>query len=129
MQTIDKHSIIEVVKQRKKEDKIVKTFFGSKFMEKEKLEEAGIYHPIKLEYYKMIHEDELINGKHPKFGIKVVKTEYLKEDTKVEEKEIKYISNDEKKVNEILGILKENEVTPVCVQDIICDFSKKMLYL
>lgn len=107
----------------------MKFFYGSKFIEKEKLEEAGINHPIKLEYYKMIHEDEIIYGNNPKFGIKVVKTEYLKEDTKLEEKEIKFLSNDEKKVNEILEILKENTVTPVCVQEIIYDFSQKFMLL
>lgn len=107
----------------------MKIFYGSKFIEKEKLEEAGINHPIKLEYYKMIHEDELIHGNNPKFGIKVIKTEYLKEDTKLEEKEIKFLSNDEKKVNEILEILKENTVTPVCVQEIIYDFSQNFMLL
>ena len=107
----------------------MKIFYGSKFINKEKLLEAGINYPIKVEYYKMINEDEMIYGNKRKFGIKVVKTEYIQEKIKVEEKEIKYISDDEKRVNEILEVLKENEVTPVCVQDIICDFSRKMLYL
>ena len=35
----------------------MKTFFGGTFIEKEKLEEAGINHPIKLEYYKEINEE------------------------------------------------------------------------
>ena len=37
----------------------MRTFFGSTFIEKDKLEEAEIYHPIKLEYYKEINEDDI----------------------------------------------------------------------
>ena len=54
------------------------TFFGSIFIEKEKLKEAGVEHPIKLEYYKIINEDEFINRDNAKYGIKIVKTEYIK---------------------------------------------------
>lgn len=104
-------------------------FFGSIFIKKEKLEEAGIGYPIKLEYYKIINEDEMTRSNKAKFGIKVVKTEYRKENTKIEEKVIKYLSSDEQKIEEILTILKENEVTPICVQDIIYDLSKKEIYM
>lgn len=102
----------------------MKTFFGSIFIEKKKLEEAGINYPIKLEYYKIINEDEFIHEERAKYGIKIVKTEYLTSGTQVEDKTIKYLSSNEQKVNDILSILKENEVTPVCVQDVIYDFSK-----
>ena len=36
----------------------MRTFFGGNFIKEEMLSEAGIYHPIKLEYYKRINEDE-----------------------------------------------------------------------
>lgn len=104
-------------------------FFGGTFIKKEKLQEAGIKHPIKLEYYKIINEDEFYNKKHEKYGIKIVKTEYKENDIKVEDKTIKYLSSNEQKVNEILEILKENEVTPIAVQDVICDFSKRSFLL
>lgn len=107
----------------------MKTFFGSIFIEKEKLKEAGVKHPIKLEYYKIINEDEFIKKDNAKYGVKIVKTEYLENDTKVEDKTIKYLSSNEQKINDILSILKENEVTPICVQDIICDFTKSSIYL
>ena len=58
--------------------------------------------------------------------IGIIKTEYIENNTKVEEKEIQYLSNDERKINDILTILKENEVTPVCVSDVVCDFSKQV---
>ncbi len=99
------------------------TFFGSIFIEKEKLKEAGIINPIKLEYYKIINEDEFVKEKNKKYGIEIVKTEYIGNDMKVENKMIKYLSNNEQKIDEILKILKENEVTPIAVQDVICDFS------
>lgn len=104
----------------------MKTFFGGIFIEKKKLEEEGIKYPIKLEYYKRINEDEYINKKNQKYGISVVKTEYLPENTKVERKEIKYLTNDENKVEEVLKIFKDNEVTPIGVEDVMSDLYKKV---
>ncbi len=105
------------------------TFFGSTFIKKEKLEEAEIKHPIKLEYYKIINEDEFIKSEKAKYGIKIIKTEYIERNPKIENKTIKYLTNNEQKVDEILKILKENEVTPIAVQDVICDFIKKPIFL
>ncbi len=107
----------------------MKTFYGSTFINKEKLEEGNIKYPIKLEYYKIINEDELNKNNATKFGINIIKTEYVENEPRVEEKEIKYLSNDEQKVNEVLSILKRNEVTPVIVEDVIVDFSKQILFL
>ena len=104
--------------------------FGGLFIEKEKLEEAGIYYPIKLEYYKRVNEDEenrinnladLKAGVYRKFGISVVKTEYMPNGIKVENKDVKYITSDEKQIDEILNIFKKNEVTPISVEDVISD--------
>ena len=105
------------------------TFFGSIFIEKEKLKEAGVEHPIKLEYYKIINEDEFINRDNAKYGIKIVKTEYIKNNTKIEDKTIRYLSNNEQRVEDILNVFKKNEVTPVSVEDIICDFSKGLQWI
>ena len=104
----------------------MKTFFGGKFIEKEKLTEAGINYPIKLEYYKRINEDQFIKKENVKFGIAVVKTEYIPNNTKIENKEITYLSNDEQKVDEILRLFKENEVTPIGVEDVLSDLSKTL---
>lgn len=107
----------------------MKIFSGSRFIEKEKLNEAGIYHPIKLEYYKIINEDEMVKQEKAKFGINIVKTEYINDNVKVENKKIQYLSNDEEKIEEILNILKENEVTPITVEDVLSDFSKRMIWI
>lgn len=107
----------------------MKTFYSSTFIKKEELQEAGITYPIKLEYYKIINEDEIMKGEKARFGIKVVKTEYREKETKTEEKEITYLSNDEKRIEEILDIFKQNEVTPISVEEIIYDFWKSMIFI
>ena len=104
----------------------MKTFFGGKFIEKEKLKEAGITHPIKLEYYKKINEEQFIKKENAKFGIAIVKTEYIPNHTKVENKEITYLSNDEQKIDKVLQLLKENEVTPIGVDDVLADLCKEL---
>lgn len=104
----------------------MRTFFSSTFIKKEKLKEAGIYHPIKLEYYKLINKEERKNPEKLKFGINIVKKEYKKDGIKVENKKVQYISNDEKKIEKILRTLKENDVTPIAVEDVLNDFSIKV---
>ena len=104
-------------------------FFGGTFIKKEELQEAGIKYPIKLEYYKIINEDEFLKKDNAKYGVKIVKTEYIENNTNVEDETIKYLSNNEQKVDEILNILKNNEVTPICVHDVISDFLKSIFNL
>lgn len=107
----------------------MKIFYSSTFMKKEDLEKAGIDYPIQLEYYKIINEDQLIRKEKAIYGMNVIKSEYRKEGTKIENKEITYISNDEKEIEEILNLLKENEVTPVIVEDVLNDFQRKNLQI
>ena len=105
----------------------MKTFFGGNFIKEEMLSEAGIYHPIKLEYYKRINEDEILKENKSKFGICIIKTEYKTKEKIIEEKEIKYLTNDEKRVNQVLNMLKENYVTPIGLEDVICDYAKEIM--
>ncbi|MCI8640388.1 MAG: hypothetical protein HFJ59_00700 [Clostridia bacterium] len=99
----------------------MKRFFGGIFIEKEKLQEEGISHPIKLEYYKHINEE--INEKN-KYGITIVKTEYTTEKPKVETKDLKSITDDESKIDEILNLFKNNQVTTIHSEEIIADLIK-----
>ena len=101
----------------------MKTFFSSTFMNPKLLKEVGIHYPIQLAYYKITNK-EAEKQQKAKFGIYIVKTEYKKENVKVEKKNIQYVSNDEKKIEEILNLLKENEVTPIAIEDVISDVSK-----
>lgn len=105
----------------------MKVFYGDNFLNKEKLEKEGIYAPIKIEYYKIINETKEENKVYAKYGIEVIKKQYEKDEIKTEEKQLKFLSNDEIKINEILDILHKNEVTPVCVEDVLKDFFHKTL--
>lgn len=93
----------------------MKTFFDGVFISKDKLEEAGIEYPIKLEYFKTSGEENV----ESKYGIEIVKTEYLDGNVKVETKELKNILNSKEEQEEILTILRNNEVTPVGVEDVL----------
>lgn len=99
----------------------MKRFFGGIFIEKEKLQEEGISHPIKLEYYKNINEE--INEKN-KYGITIIKTEYAPEELIVEAKDLKSITDDENKIDEILNLFKDNQVTTIHSEEIITDLFK-----
>lgn len=101
----------------------MKKFYGGLFIRKENLEAEGIYYPIKLEYYKRINKEEFEDKNNSKYGIEIVKTEYIPNNTKIEIKEIKHLSDDEDKIEGILDMLKENEVTPIAVEDIIYDIA------
>ena len=130
----------------------MKIFHSSIFIKQETLNDAGIKHPIKVEYYKIISEDEVTKNKKAKFGIdvvkteymkinedevlkqekakfgiKVIKTEYKKDNVEIENKELHNISSDEEKIEEILKILKDNEVTPIILEDVLNDISKQYI--
>ncbi len=106
----------------------MKIFFGGIFMNRDKLKEVGINYPIKLEYYKIIN-DEIMKEGNARYGINVVKTEYIGEKVKVENKVIKYLSDNEKRVEYILDRFKENEVTPNAVKDILGDLLNKLVLI
>lgn len=105
----------------------MKVFYGGTFIDQKMLQEAGIRHPIKLEYYKMINEDELIKHEKEIYGIQVVKTEYKLSNISTEEKVIKYISNDEIKINRMLNLFQEYAVTPIQARDVTDDLLRQSL--
>lgn len=99
----------------------MKNFFGSIFINRDKLLEAGINYPIKVEYYKITNEPEKENKLL--YGIQVIKTEY-KEKIGVEQNRIEHITNDESEITKILSLIKENEVTPIGLEDVIIEIKK-----
>ncbi len=105
----------------------MKLFFGGVFIDQRTLEASGINHPVKLEYYKRINEDEIFELNKAKYGVSIIKTEYDNNRVKTEEKCIKYLTNDEKRANYLLTTLKENFVTPIGLDDVISDLSKQIL--
>ena len=106
----------------------MKNFFGSIFINRDELLEAGIHYPIKVEYYKITDEERTKQENHLVYGVQIIKTEY-RDKIGVEQSKAEHLTNNESEINNMLNLLKENEVTPICVQDVICDFSKKSVYL
>lgn len=102
----------------------MKNFFGSIFINRDELEEAGIKYPIKVEYYKITNEEEKIKGNKLIYGIQVIKTEY-RDKIGVEQEKIEHITNDEKEITEILGLIKEYEVTPIGLEDVILEIKNR----
>ena len=102
---------------------LLKNFFGSIFINRDELLEAGINYPIKVEYYKITDENEM--GKENKliYGIQVIKTEY-RDKIGVEQNKIEHITNDESEITRILNLIKENEVTPIGLEDVIIEIKK-----
>ena len=98
----------------------MKNFYGSIFINRDELREAGINYPIKVEYYKITDEEEKINQNKLIYGIQVIKTEY-RDKIGVEQNKIEHITNDEKEINKMLGLIKENEVTPIGLEDVILE--------
>ena len=99
----------------------MKTFFGDIFIGDERLKEAGIEYPIKVEYYKLKDEN------NKKYGIEIIKTEYKEESIEEEKQIINSLSRNERKIDKILKLFEENEVTPISAGEIIEDFFGKRL--
>lgn len=100
-------------------------FFGGIFIDGQTLQEAGIKYPIKLEYYKNINEDEIIKREKEIYGLNIIKTEYRDGETKVEEKRINHITDDERKIDKILNLFKEHSVTPIHAEYILEDLLRQ----
>ena len=101
----------------------MKDFFGSIFINRDKLREAGITYPIKVEYYKVTNEDEKRISNKLMYGIQVIKTEY-KEKIGVEQRKVEEITSNEIEINRILDLIKEYEVTPIGLEDVIVEIKK-----
>lgn len=102
----------------------MKNFYGGMFIPKENLKREGIEYPIKLEYYRIAEDDIIYNSERKIYGIEIVKTEYKDNGTRIETKGVKYVTNNIKRINKILQLLKQNYVTPITLKDVIEDYLK-----
>lgn len=103
----------------------MKKFFGCTFIEKEKLEDADINHPIKYDYYKEIYEDYSGSKDEARFGIEIVKTEYISNKPLVESKSIKCVTNDDLEVDRILTVFKESQVSLANSEEILSELLRR----
>lgn len=97
-----------------------KTCHGKTFLEKEDLEETNIKHKIQLEYY-TIKETK---NKRDKYGIEIIKKEYVPYGINTESSTKEDISNSSQKVIEIINTLKQHKVTPIGLNDVLEDLLK-----
>ena len=102
----------------------MKNFFGSIFINRDELKEAGINYPIKVEYYKIINEEEKRNQDRLMYGIQIIKTEY-RDKIGIEQNKLENITNDEREITKMLSIIKENEVTPIGLEDVILEIKNR----
>jgi hypothetical protein len=96
----------------------LKTFFDGIFIDREILQEEEIQYPIKLEYYKTITSEENVEAR---YGIEIVKTEYINGNVKIESSKSENITNNVEEADKILAVLRNNEVTPIGMQDVLED--------
>jgi hypothetical protein len=101
----------------------VKNFFGGIFINRDKLREAGIDYPIKVEYYKIKDEDKSVKENKLIYGIQIVKTEY-REKIGVEQSTVEKITDSEDEIIKMLSLIKEHEVTPIGLEDVIIEVKK-----
>ena len=93
----------------------MKTFFDGIFIDSNDAQNESEY-PIKLEYYKTIKTEENVEAK---YGIEIVETEFLNGKVNVECKIINNISNSSEEIEKMIEILRNNEVTPIGIEDAI----------
>ena len=112
-----------VVVENGRKELILKTFFDGIFIDKNRLLEEGIKYPVKIEYFKTITGKENVENK---YGIEIVKTEFKNGNINVESNEVPNITNNNSEADRILKILRDNEVTPIAMQDVLDDLSLKL---
>ena len=95
----------------------MKTFFDSIFIGGSN-EFRDVEYPIKLEYYKTIRTEENVKAK---YGIEIVVTEFINGKVNIESKTIDDIAETSEEINKIITILKDNEVTPIGIEDAIVE--------
>lgn len=101
----------------------MKTFFDGIFIDDNKLKDEDIQYPIKLEYYKTIEKEENVKAK---YGIEIVKTEYIEGNVNIESKRLDNVVDSLEEIDRILTILRDNEVTPIGMQDVLEDMFIKL---
>lgn len=97
----------------------MKTFFGEVYINEQELEEAGIKYPIKVEYYKTTDEEK----GEKNYGIEIIKKEYKILEDKIQ---IENLTKEENKIEELINLLKRNEVTTIGAKDVIEDIYKNI---
>ncbi len=100
--------------------KAARSLFGKEMLQLEDLVDAGINHPIELEYYRTSEIYDTVT----RFGVEIVKTDYLENGKKVVSRSLNLLTKDETKANNIIEILKRNKVTPSGLKESVTELIK-----
>lgn len=99
-----------------------RSFYGGILLDEEKLKQNNIYHNIEVEYYKITNDkNTLFQGKTKTYGIEVIMKEHINNNIITEKEKIEELTKNEHIIEKVLNKLKENEVTPTTLKDVIYD--------
>lgn len=101
----------------------MKTYYGATFMTATDLAKAKIYHPMKIEYYKISQNKE---QNCIKYGIQIVKKIYKNKQIETEQEKLLNITPSEEKVEEMLELLKNYQATPINLKDVMEDLTRQI---
>lgn len=101
-----------------------RNWYGGILLNEKELKENKIYHNIEVEYYKITNEKKLLEEKNKTYGIEVIMREHINGKIIIENEKIVELTKNEQTVEKVLQILKNNEVTPTTVKDVIEDLFK-----
>ena len=103
-----------------------KTFYGDVMIDKYNLKDSSINYPIELEYYKVSqNRTNIINEDYEIYGVEIIKKEYIEDRIETESMCVENLTKNEKTVDKIIKILKDNTVTPITLKDVINDMFKQ----
>ncbi len=99
-----------------------KVYYGKTFLEAKDIRDTNVKNRIELEYYRIKKKKHhLLKENTETYGIEVVKKEYKGHKVNIEKEKVEKISNKKANIDSILNILKEFQVTPVALKDVIDD--------
>lgn len=101
----------------------MKNLYGEIKLDKSQLLESNSEY-MELEYYKIKNIPSLVKEEECTYGIQVIKNEYKGGRKISEANEIKYITKNEELVNKVIKTMKDNQVTPCCLEDTVMDYLK-----
>ena len=93
----------------------MRKFYADVILNKDELKESDS-NRIELEYYKIAKN---IKKGQRTYGVEIVKTEYFNDKKLKESENIYNVTNNESVIDNLLSMLKENQVTPVGLNDVV----------
>ena len=104
---------------------ILGTYYGALVLNEKRLVETNMKNRIKLEYYATEKPICVKEEYEIAYGISIIKKEYCKNRIKREKNSVEKISTNKRKIKDIIKMLKEYEVTPIALEDVLEDLLKQ----